>query len=178
MYTFLKKNIFFFLSFTLLLLFLAWKHWPQYVSNEALMHENFLLSKKFDINTVYDISTPIKKIKFSERLENKKTILYFFSTWCFVCKTQLGVIKKIYESREAKEFNLYGISSETLEVLKAYKKNKNIPFPILQDSKEELHELLKVSGYPTTFIIEKDGRISNISNGLDLLLWFKVRGWL
>ena len=173
----IKSNIIILISFCFIVSFLIWKHYPQYKLDHELINQSIFDNDYLNINAV-DINN--NKLVFIKDLDikNKKTIFYFFATWCGICNLELDTVKKSFNEFKNNNFNIYAFSSEDLNKLSNFKKNKKINYNILQDSNNVLHNKFKINGYPTIIWIDQNSKIVNITHGLDLFLFYKIKSWL
>ena len=99
--------------------------------------------------------------------KGKVIFLNFWATWCMPCVAELPSIENLYtEFKDDVIFLL--ISNENPEKVKSYhtKKEYTVPFHIQNETsvipKQYYHE-----GIPTTFIINKNGKIVKASSGAE-----------
>ena len=93
--------------------------------------------------------------------EGKVVLVDFWATWCAPCIAELPHLQKLSESYDPEEFAMVGIvleSGEREEILEFIKK-RSITYPNLlgkEGSKESFGPFL---GYPTKYLIDKDGYV-------------------
>jgi len=123
------------------------------------------------------ITEPVNSTSFSlESLRGKWTLVYFWAYWCAPC-VQEGIPKLVAfcaENRDSQDrFVVLGVHENgvpemiTVEDLRqkiASLRNekwggKSLPFTILLDQTGETVKAWGISGYPTTAIIDPDGRL-------------------
>lgn len=110
----------------------------------------------------------------SESLKGKKTVIYFFSPWCSVCKVSSGNITALKDS--GKDINIIAIAlswEKPEDVLKFVKEhNLNVPV-ILGDN--IIGEKYKIGAFPTIYILDEKGRILNSLVGYTTELGLRLR---
>jgi len=99
------------------------------------------------------------KIDLANYVGKKLIIVNFWATWCPPCRFELpGLIKlqNIYKDK----IQIIGVSLDrSLRDIKNFKENKP-NYPIIWDSDNEIAYLYGgIASIPTTFIINKDGKI-------------------
>lgn len=94
----------------------------------------------------------------------KFVLLDFWATWCEPCREEIPSLQKAYEERD----NLVVLAIDFLEdegTVSAFARTNKITFPMALDLTGEVNYLYKVSGYPTNYLINKEGIIIDISLG-------------
>ena len=83
----------------------------------------------------------------------------FFATWCPYCQKQTPVLNKAYEQYH-EQIHFISISvNESQEKVQEYINKMGINFPIGLDGNTLVAQAYQVSGFPTTFFLDKDGGI-------------------
>jgi len=101
-----------------------------------------------------------KKVSLSD-FRGKVVLLNFFATWCPPCRQEIPELAKIYQQNKKRGLVILGISLDTDGVpfiLNSFVKRMKIPYPILIGT-GEVAEDYQVFGIPTTFLIDKEGKI-------------------
>jgi thiol-disulfide isomerase/thioredoxin len=86
----------------------------------------------------------------------------FWATWCGPCVAEIPNVKANYEKYHAKGFEVVGISAdETREKLDEFLTATPLPWAILhvKGGQHPAMEACKVTSYPTTFLVGKDGKV-------------------
>jgi len=100
-----------------------------------------------------------EKIVFEE-LRGNIVLLDFWGTWCAPCREEMPKLKSIYEQYKSKNFKMIGIANDNLESLSKFVKENKIEWTqIIQDNEKSIITDYNVVGYPTTFLIDVDGKI-------------------
>nr|WP_312984667.1 cytochrome c biogenesis protein/redoxin [Clostridioides sp.] len=110
-----------------------------------------------------------KEHKLSE-YKGKVVFLNFWATWCPPCIEEMPHIEELY-----KEYNLNkdevvilgvtGIRDQTEQEIKDFLDENNYTFPTVIDKTGEIFTNYNISSYPTTFMIDKDGKIYGYTVG-------------
>lgn len=101
------------------------------------------------------------KIPF-EQYKGKVVFLNLWATWCGPCKAEMPGIQKLYDKMKGEpiEFVMLSIDKDNaLSKVESYVSKNNYTFPIFMPS-GYLTEQLQVPSIPTTFVIDKEGKIA------------------
>ena len=93
------------------------------------------------------------------------TVLNVFTTWCGPCKREFPAMEAVYEKYPDK-IAILALSDEeddTVDVLNNYRKENGLTFMMGRD--EGKTDDLPTAGYPTTFIIDRNGKVVFCQSG-------------
>ncbi|MBU2927107.1 TlpA family protein disulfide reductase [Winogradskyella psychrotolerans] len=92
---------------------------------------------------------------------NKLLYLEFWGTWCAPCITAIPNLKKAYNGTDRKDVEFLGVAVfDTKEKLKSVIEKYDINWPqVLDDDSNKFKESYNVTGYPTSFLIDEEGKI-------------------
>lgn len=106
-----------------------------------------------------------KTVKLSD-LKGKVVLLDFWATWCGPCMMELPNVKKLYAETKDKGFEIIGISAdETQADLEKVVKDEALEWPQVfdgGDKSDSIQEKYGVMKYPTTILVDKEGKISSV----------------
>ncbi|ROI00713.1 TlpA family protein disulfide reductase [Chryseobacterium daecheongense] len=108
----------------------------------------------YDID-LQGINVPSTNLK---NLKDKPIFLNFWGTWCPPCRKEWPSIQKLYDTRKGNvDFVLIAMNDEEAAVRKFLQENKyTVPVYIAQSP---ISEKLLPKVFPTTFLLDKTGRI-------------------
>ena len=93
-------------------------------------------------------------------------MLDFFATWCPHCRKEMPGFLELREEYGDKGLVVLGIASESPEEVKDFVEELEINFPMLVDDNESVGNLYgPVDSIPTTFLVDKEGKIVKIYEG-------------
>jgi len=108
-----------------------------------------------------------KDVKLSD-YKGKVVILNFWAVWCKYCIEEMpdlnALNKELLKDNEA--VILAVNVQEPIDKVKNYLKTNNIDLKVLLDSDGSISQTYGVEGYPTTFVINKDGSLYTYIPGL------------
>jgi peroxiredoxin len=101
-----------------------------------------------------------KKVELGQ-FKGKVIFLNFWATWCSPCKEEMPSMEVLHKQFQEKNFILLTVSVdyEGLKPVKEFMNKYHYTFPVLLDPKCKTLNLFQVKGIPTTFIIDKKGRM-------------------
>jgi len=107
-----------------------------------------------------------KKIGLKD-FKGKVVFLNFWATWCNPCKEEMISIERLHQKFKGKDsiFLTISVDFEGRKPVKEFIDKKNYTFIVLLDPKYEVLDLYKVQRIPTTFIIDKTGKILGQATG-------------
>ncbi|MCX7695717.1 MAG: TlpA family protein disulfide reductase [Caloramator sp.] len=107
-----------------------------------------------------------EEIKLSD-YKGKTIILNFFATWCPPCKAEFpGFIQLVDEYKNDSNVVFVFLNiGEDKKTVEAFLKERNYTIKPLLDEKTEVAGLYRVTGIPTTVIIDKEFNIETIHMG-------------
>jgi cytochrome c biogenesis protein CcmG, thiol:disulfide interchange protein DsbE len=96
----------------------------------------------------------------------KVVVLNVWASWCPPCVSEMPLLQRTHEEIESKGGLVLGIDTQDAQedALK-FLREKEIDFPSLRDRDREYGRDLGVSGYPETFLIDREGRIAALRRG-------------
>jgi len=107
----------------------------------------------------FNLATPDGKNVALAQLRGKVVFLNFWATWCSPCRAEMPSMEQLH-----KEFQDQGLAMVAVDVGESPKQvtlmaEFRLSFPSLLDENSEVSALYGVRGLPTTFLIDRDGRI-------------------
>ncbi|MFN3134481.1 MAG: TlpA family protein disulfide reductase [Candidatus Kryptonium sp.] len=98
-----------------------------------------------------------------ELLKNKVILVNFWATWCGPCVKEIPDLIKIKEEFGEQNFEIIGVSIDrAISPVFEFSKNVRINYILIHDPEAKLLEAFGGSvGIPTTYLIDKNGKIVN-----------------
>ena len=92
--------------------------------------------------------------------KGKVAIVNFWATWCGPCKIEIPDFVKLYDQYKDKGLVIVGISiDDSPEQLQAFMKEYKMNYPVLQMTPDVESAWGPFYGYPTSFVVARDGSI-------------------
>jgi thiol-disulfide isomerase/thioredoxin len=110
----------------------------------------------FDFVLKNEFNQPVKLADY----KGKVVIVNFWATWCGPCKTEIPDFVKLYAEYKDKGLVIVGISiDDSPEQLQAFMREYKMNYPVVQMRPEVEDAWGPFYGYPTSFIVARDGSI-------------------
>lgn len=98
-----------------------------------------------------------------DKYRGKVLLLDFWASWCKPCRQEMPNVKKAYNDFHGKGFEILGISlDDSSAKFRGYVDEQAIPWPQIFDGKgwnSEVGKLYAVNSIPTTFLLDRNGKI-------------------
>ncbi|WP_181234351.1 TlpA family protein disulfide reductase [Enhygromyxa salina] len=95
-------------------------------------------------------------------LKGQVVLLNVWATWCDPCVRELPELARMHESLKHKGFTVIGLNTDVRSKLAAVRTmviHHALPFPIWLDFESKSQVALKLRGYPTSFLIDRQGNV-------------------
>jgi thiol-disulfide isomerase/thioredoxin len=90
----------------------------------------------------------------------KIVFLNFWATWCYACKIEMPAMEKLHKGFRDRDFVMVAINlQEPAERVKQFFKDYKLTFTTLLDTEGLVGAEFGIRALPTTFILDKEGRI-------------------
>ena len=100
------------------------------------------------------------------KYRGKVVYLDFWASWCGPCRTSLPLLNKLRAELKRKGFEVIAVNlDENLDDAKKFLKRFPVDYPVLLDPKGRLPKKYDLPGMPTSYLIDRKGRIQKIHVG-------------
>ena len=96
----------------------------------------------------------------AQDFNGKISLLNFWATWCPPCRAEMPSIDRLYAQTKDTKFQIIAVNSgeRSAQVASFIEKNK-YSFPIYLDESNELSQIFAARGLPSTYLVNKEGKI-------------------
>ncbi len=107
--------------------------------------------------------------------EQRPILVYFWASWCPVCKLQQDSIERI-----AQDYPVItvAIQSEDDKTMQQFMQSQQLSFAVINDQLGVLAGRYGVRGVPMAFIVDADNRIAFVESGFSTETGLRLRLWL
>lgn len=102
-------------------------------------------------------------------------ILHFWATWCPVCRTESPNIDAL--AKDAKVVTV-AVKSGGLRKIDDYMRKNELSFPVINDQNGAIARTFDINVFPTTIIVDRDGKVFWAETGYSTTWGLKFRLWL
>jgi len=94
-------------------------------------------------------------------LRGKVVVLNLWATWCPPCVDEMPSMERLYATLRDADFALLAVSQDEdgKRVVAPFVERMRLSFPVLLDPDRQVGDRYGVSGYPETFVIDRNGLI-------------------
>lgn len=98
--------------------------------------------------------------------EGQVVIVNFWATWCNPCRAEMPALQEVYDKYKDDGLVLLAINQdESLATINAFADEYELSFPILIDDTLQVSRQYDIQAYPSTFFIDRRGRVRNSEFG-------------
>jgi len=105
-----------------------------------------------------------REVRLSD-LRGKVVLLDFWATWCGYCREALPMIELLHRGLKDKGLAVFGVDSEAPELAREYLAKYGYTMASLVDTRNEAVSRYRVESWPTTILIDREGRIAYYQSG-------------
>jgi peroxiredoxin len=131
-------------------------------------YKSLELIKPVKIKPVGDFTLPMpdgKTFRLSDH-HGKMVFLNFWATWCEPCKEEMPAMERLWRGHQGQGFVMVGVSLDSNpKVVPPFIAQYKLTFPIALDSKMEVANTYGVRALPTSFIVDREGRMTALALG-------------
>jgi len=117
------------------------------------------VGERFPVAILTDLgSSPVSLARYG----GSALILNFWATWCEPCRREMPSLQKLGTLFRPDALQVVGIAvDDDVNLVREFVLRYGIGFPVLLDRDQRLaHDVLRLPGFPTTYLVRRDGVIA------------------
>jgi len=94
-------------------------------------------------------------------LRGRIVFLNVWATWCEPCRDEMPSMQSLYERLRGPDFEILAVSADQgdRQLVERFVRELGLTFPVLLDPDLQIPDRYGVTGYPETFLLDRNGRI-------------------
>ena len=111
-----------------------------------------LVLESLDGSTTYDLAA----------MRGQVVVINFWATWCQPCIEEMPTMARMWEQLSPHGLELLGVNAgEKEERIEAFLETLETPirFPLMIDKTADVFIAWKITAFPTTYVVDKEGRL-------------------
>ena len=107
--------------------------------------------------TLEDLRGSMMSLKDSR---GKVIFLNFWASWCGPCRIEMPAMELFWQVFQDDEFVILAMDvKEDRDTVSSFIENNDYTFPVLLDSRGKVANMYDVRAYPTSFLIDREGKV-------------------
>jgi thiol-disulfide isomerase/thioredoxin len=119
-------------------------------------------------DTLPDLGSFKLEGKLPENLKGQVILLDFWASWCGPCKISFPAMQDLTKKYADQGLTIIAVSvDEKQENMQRFLKSAKVSFTVVRDAQHKLVAAADIRGMPTSFLIDRAGKIRFIHTGFD-----------
>ena len=100
-------------------------------------------------------------VSFRQKYGGQVTLVNIWATWCTPCRAEMPAMQRLYDALKDKGFRIAAVSIDegSLKDVTEFTTSLGLTFDILHDKSGKIETIFQTTGYPESFLIDKNGVI-------------------
>ena len=94
-----------------------------------------------------------------KHFQGKILFLNMWATWCGPCRVEMPHMAELYQELHREGLSMIAVTSEDGETVRQFIKANPYPFTVLLDPDDILRQRFQILSFPTTLVIDHQGRL-------------------
>ena len=93
-------------------------------------------------------------------LEGKAVVLNFWASWCIPCKEEAPYLEQVWRENRGRGLVVVGLDAKDFKAdARRFAERFDLTFPLVYDGPGDTTGPYGVTGFPETFVIDREGRV-------------------
>ena len=100
-------------------------------------------------------------------VRGRVVLVNFWATWCPPCLAEMPSLEALYQTYRDRGLKVLAVSSDTqgAQIVLPFVTQNHLSFPVLLDPSGEVTRLYGVASLPTTYVLDREGRLVTVVVG-------------
>lgn len=114
----------------------------------------------------FTIQTPDgQAIRLSD-YQGRPVLINFWATWCAPCLLEMPALEQTYQKYKSQGLVVLAVNqAEAPDRVKQYMTTYKLSFPAVLDNDLAVSRMYRVTGYPTTWLVDREGHLRQMRRG-------------
>ncbi len=132
----------------------------------AMSFSSFCLAQFRAGDALPDLASFKLEGKPPEQLKGRVILLDFWASWCAPCKASFPAMEELNRKYAERGLTIIAVSvDDNREKMERFLKSQKVSFSVVRDANQKLVEAADVSTMPTSFLIDRSGKIRFLHSG-------------
>lgn len=130
------------------------------------VHDAIIRSKQVRNLALHDVAAPAfstvdiagKPVRLADH-KGEVVLVNIWATWCGPCRAEMPKLDRLYQTRKAQGFVVFGLSDEDVPVQQKFVTQVPVTYPLLTVHGEIPGLYRDIVKYPAIFLIDRQGRL-------------------
>ena len=114
----------------------------------------------------FTLKTPDGQAVRLSDLRGRLVMVNFWATWCAPCAVEMPALEATYRKYKDQGLVVLAVNqAEAPDKVTQYMRDHNLTFPTVLDTDTSVAQLYRVTGYPTTWLIDREGNLQQLRRG-------------
>jgi peroxiredoxin len=114
----------------------------------------------------FSLATPEGKTTTLTQLQGRVVFLNFWATWCPPCRVEMPAMERLHKEFKDRGLAMVAVDiGESSKQVARFMKEFRLSFSALLDVDSAVSSRYRVQGIPTTFLIDRGGRVVGVARG-------------
>jgi len=99
-------------------------------------------------------------------LRGKAVVLNFWASWCIPCKEEAPFLEQLWREGRGRGLVVLGLNAKDFRRdARTFVEKFNLTFPVVRDGGSSTLTSYGVTGFPETFVVDREGRVVDVFVG-------------
>jgi thiol-disulfide isomerase/thioredoxin len=134
--------------------------------------DSVFFSVEKELQAVEPVAAPPVNLSYLDTYDNETRndvngvrLVHFWASWCVPCREEFPALQRLYEDFNNKGLSILAIAADNKKAVTEYVQQHGINLPVIVDQYGEAMFDYRVKVLPSSYLVDREGRIRFIANG-------------